>query len=428
MTTQVVLMNGLGIALASDSAVTAGGKVLNTSEKVFELQAPHKLAVLTSGRADFMGHPWEVLLSAWSNTLDKPLAGMVEYRESLYKFIRTILPAGGELTRPERDYIRESYFGDQNVHGLTLDTLGNVLIPFFAAILTEEEHAKFLNNEMWDDEFRERMTDLLSDDIQIAFEDAMSSLIAKRKSDYVAAENVSYAQARIWVDKYWAEHVEKDPSESDFSFWPKLRNLNELVKEFESASIVHADYRGESNIAFVGYGSSDLFPSAAGVFFHGLLAGTIIKRFEGDLPSNSEPRHIFFGQDDAITVLTGGEDRLLTSTAVQASRKTLSDIYEQLSESTDESVTRAREYVKESLEKDDLADEIKRAGSEQRQQPFTKAISMSPIIDLAEFAAQLVGVQAASAAMTQENPSVGGFVDVATITHRRGFEWIRHKH
>lgn len=69
MTTQVVLMNGLGIALASDSAVTAGGKVLNTSEKVFEMPHPHKLAILSSGRANFMGHPWEVLLSAWADTL-----------------------------------------------------------------------------------------------------------------------------------------------------------------------------------------------------------------------------------------------------------------------------------------------------------------------------------------------------------------------
>jgi predicted hotdog family 3-hydroxylacyl-ACP dehydratase len=67
-------------------------------------------------------------------------------------------------------------------------------------------------------------------------------------------------------------------------------------------------------------------------------------------------------------------------------------------------------------------------GRSKRRDPFYKAIGMSPILDLAEFAAQLVGVQAAFAAMTQENPSVGGTVDVATISHRNGFEWIRHKH
>jgi hypothetical protein len=52
---------------------------------------------------------------------------------------------------------------------------------------------------------------------------------------------------------------------------------------------------------------------------------------------------------------------------------------------------------------------------------------MSPIRDLADFASSLVSVQAAYASFTQDNPTVGGFVDVAIITHRRGFEWIRHK-
>jgi hypothetical protein len=426
MTTQVVLMNGLGIALASDSAVTSGGKVLNTSEKVFDLPVPHKIALLTSGRADFMGHPWEVLFSAWATNLDKPLASLIDYRESLYKFIRTILPSTGDQSRPEADYIRESYLGEGNVLSVTNDLLSNILIPFFENILTEEDRVAFMDNSQWDEDFRQRMTSLLTDDVQQEFLDSLGVAIQDRKEWFTPADTVSTAQARVWVDKYWSQR-ETEPSETDFAFWPKIKNFDETVKEFWSTSIVYADPAGDSYVALVGYGASDLFPSAAGVYFHGVLSGTIIKRAEGDLESSPEPRHVFLGQDDAITRLTGGEDRLLTTTAVQASRKTLSEIYDQLSSSTEESAKQAREYVKESMEKDDLADEIKRAGNEKRQKPFTRAISMSPIIDLAEFAAQLVGVQAASAAMTQENPSVGGFVDVAIITHRRGFEWIRHK-
>jgi len=426
MTTQVVLMNGLGIALASDSAVTSGGKVLNTSEKVFELRPPHKVAVLASGRADFMGHPWEVLLSAWSETLERPLNSMPDYRESLYRFLRTILPSNADLVRPEMNYISDSYFGDGGVMDTAHEILSQILTPFFRDLLKDEDFEKFMENDAWDPEFRARISKLLTKAVLSEVEKAFLEAGESRKQRFEPAENVSYAQSLIWIDKYWVG-VERSPSD-DFPAWPAIPRFDELIKNLSSVWLVHADYRGESNINFVGYGANDLFPSGAGVYFHGVIAGTLIKRFEGALAPTSSPDYLFFGQSEAIRALTSGDDYLLTSTAVTKTRKTLNDIFEQLSESTDERAKVAREYVQQSIEQDDLADEMRKAGNEKRLKPFTRAIGMSPILDLAEFAAQLVGVQAASAAMTQENPSVGGFVDVATITHRRGFEWIRHKH
>lgn len=425
MTTQVVLMNGLGVALASDSAVTAGGKVLNTSEKVFELPSPHKVGILSSGRALFMGHPWEVLLSAWSDTLLSPLASMNDYRESLYKFLRTTVSSTGDLNGFEKTYLGESYWTDGGVFYKTKEILEAVVLPYFENILSPEEFLIFMDSQ-WSEEVKTRMSAYVSPELISKIESAFEEAIEERKSTFQEAEEVSYAQAMIWVERYW-EHVGKGPSETDFEAWPKIGVLDSLIKKMASVHIVNADYQGESDMVFVGYGSQDLFPSISEVFFHGCIAGKLIKRFEGDNPSSPEPRDYFFGQSEAISALTRGEDSFLTSTAVETSRKTLNDIFEKLAASDDENVQMTREYVRESLDKDDLAAEMKRAGNERRRKPFIKAISMSPILDLAEFAAQLVGVQAASAAMTQENPSVGGFVDVAVISHRRGFEWIRHK-
>lgn len=426
MTTQVVLMNGLGIALASDSAVTAGGKVLNTSEKVFELPDPHKVAILSSGRANFMGHPWEVLLSAWADTLHVPLPSMNEYRDSLYKFLRTTISSTSELNSFELSYLADSYWSDEGVFHSVVQVLQNVVTPHFEALLSPEDLEIFMDNSRWDEEVKTKMSALVTPDIVLAVEAAFAESAELRKSSFIAAADVSYAQAMIWVERYW-EVIEKTPSESDFSYWPAIPGLDAMIKNLAAVYIVNADYKGESDMVFVGYGAKDLFPSISEVFFHGCIAGSLIKRFEGDVPSSPEPRDYFFGQNDAITALTRGEDTLLTSTAVETTRKTLSDIIEKLESSDDENAQMMRDYVRESMNQDNLADEMKRAGNEKRRKPFTKAISMSPILDLAEFAAQLVGVQAASAAMTQENPSVGGFVDVAVITHRRGFEWIRHK-
>jgi hypothetical protein len=427
MTTQVVLTNGLGIALASDSAVTAGGKVLNTSEKIFELPAPHKAAVLTSGRARFMGIPWEVVFSAWSESLDRPLASMVEYRESLYKFLRTVIPSTGRLSSSEGEFIRSSYFGDRNAYDTVWKILSDTVLPHFESILDENDLPIFTGSEGWDEEFRSRMSELVPTEVISTFEQQLELAMQARRERFAPATEITEAQALVWLEKYWAQ-IENTPSNMDFSTWPMMPGFDSAVKRLHATFLVHSEYDGESNINIFGFGAGELFPSGAGGFLLGVINGTLVRRFEGVAESSSEPRDYFFGQDDAIAALTRGEDHLLTNAAVEKTQRTLTDIYDRLSDSDDESAKLARDYVKQSIDKGDLAEEMKRAGSEERGKPFRKAIGMSPILDLAEFASQLVGVQAAYAAMTQENPSVGGFVDVAIITHRRGFEWIRHKH
>lgn len=427
MTTQVALLNGLGIAIASDSAVTSGGKVLNTSEKVFELPMPHKVAVLTSGRADFMGHPWEVVLSAWSATLDAPLASMISYRESLYKFMRTMLPTSASLSDYERSYLMGSYFGPGNVLDKVGQALGDALIPHFRDLLSSEDLEVFMSSD-WTEDFRTQMSSLVTIEMMKDVNVEFDRIIEERAENFREAPDISRSQAKVWIDKYWkAFEGEASPTEFDLKVWPRLPGVDEMIFDVHSAFVVHPDYAGESNINLFGFGANDMFPSAAGVYMHGVVSGNLIKRWEGDVEPSGEARAFFFGQSEALDSLTRGNDSLLINAAVANTQKTLTDIYDRLADLPSEEVQTTREYIMQSLEKPELADELKRIGSEEREKPFKRAIGMSPILDLAEFASQLVGLQAAYAAMTQDNPSVGGFVDVATITHRRGFEWIRHK-
>lgn len=426
MTTQVVLMNGLGIALASDSAVTAGGKVLNTSEKIFELPHPHKAAILTSGRARFMGMPWEVLLSAWSETLDKPLQSMPDYMESLFAFLRATVPNSGELDEKEVDYLESTWWGDTNVYGLLQKALREHILPLYEGILEESDLEKFRSNE-WDAEFRQSMTEKLTEDAVSALLEALRTHGENRKA-FVACPDVSEAQARIWLDKYWKSRGEDQSWPNVLNDWPEIPGIYEVIVSLHALYIVHADYEGESSVNIVGYGAADMFPSWFGTFLHGAVRGTLLKRFEEQVTPAAYPRDLFFGQADAISALTGRGDRLLTNVAVETQRNQLSEILEQLGGIEHESLLQTKEYIKQSLDNESIRERMLNEGQEKRRDPFRKAIGMSPILDLAEFSAQLVGVQAAYAAMTQENPSVGGFVDVGIITHRRGFEWIRHKH
>jgi hypothetical protein len=427
VTTQVVLMNGLGIALASDSAVTAGGKVLNTSEKIFELPAPHKAAVLTSGRARFMGVPWEVLLSAWSETLDRTLASMNDYLDSLYKFLRSVTPNTGPLSVPEIEYIEATFYGEDHVYNTIWKALSDIVHPYFDEKLPPEEMAKF-NENVWDEEFRVRMTEMMPYELVEKVSQVIVQATESRRESYQACPDINESQASIWLEKYWTESTEDKTFDARFSGWPTIPNLYKLCLNLHAAFIVHADYSGESNINLVGYGQTDMFPSWSGTYLHGAVRGTILKRFDQQIAGKGNAVDLFFGQDDAISAITGRGDRLLTNAAVESTQRQLNAIMEKLEQSEDEQVLQTKEYIAQSMQPDTIRETMMSAGREQRRNPFQQAISMSPILDLAEFSAQLVGVQAAYAAMTQDNPTVGGFVDVAIITHRRGFEWIRHKH
>jgi hypothetical protein len=292
-------------------------------------------------------------------------------------------------------------------------------------VLTGEDFSLYLTND-WNEETTAKMSEHISpelvEEFRVQVENAADE---RRQKNQITPVGISEAQALIWVQTYWKQ-IQRDPQE-DFKSWPIVPGLGDLIMRLHSVYIFHPDF-SDSNINIVGYGVSDLFPSAAGTYIHGCIRGTVIKRWDGHSDSWEGTRSFFFGQDDAISAIFKGDDWLLNSTAAEATQQTLRQIYSQLESSNDEDVQLTKEYVKQSLESDDVRDKMLSEGRSKRRDPFYKAIGMSPILDLAEFAAQLVGVQAAFAAMTQENPSVGGTVDVATISHRNGFEWIRHKH
>jgi hypothetical protein len=65
VTTEIAVFNRLGIALASDSAVTITDgrhvKIFDTADKLFELSAEHPIALVINGNMDCLGVPWEVV-------------------------------------------------------------------------------------------------------------------------------------------------------------------------------------------------------------------------------------------------------------------------------------------------------------------------------------------------------------------------------
>lgn len=91
MTTEAVVINRIGVALATDSAVTISGggksKVFDTGDKLFELDFSHPAAAMINGNMDFLGVPWELIMKDFrerlpperKSTLSDTLTQFLEY-------------------------------------------------------------------------------------------------------------------------------------------------------------------------------------------------------------------------------------------------------------------------------------------------------------------------------------------------------------
>ena len=92
MTSEVVVMNSLGVALASDSAATVnngeGGKVFNTADKLFMLSKRQPVGVMVYDNAAILGVPWETIIKMFRRQLDsKPFANLEDYGRALVAYL-----------------------------------------------------------------------------------------------------------------------------------------------------------------------------------------------------------------------------------------------------------------------------------------------------------------------------------------------------
>src|SRR5688500_12876838 len=94
MTTEIAVINRLGIALAADSAVTISGfgaeKGFDTGDKLFELSVHHTIAIMVNGNLDFMGVPWEIIIKDFRHETFEPVPKKIEdWATKFLEFVKT---------------------------------------------------------------------------------------------------------------------------------------------------------------------------------------------------------------------------------------------------------------------------------------------------------------------------------------------------
>lgn len=413
MTSQLVLGNGFGVGLASDTAVTmhggSGGRTYETAEKIVPLPLPHRLAVMHAGSVLLHGLPFNVLLKEWIRSLgtapESQLGSVDRYRTSFLTWLGDNLERWASSERRDRE--ATNYLTHQLL----------ILSDQIAKRWQEEPGRPELEVAL--DFIRERNAVI----DEAPFLEATSPEVVER------------VLWRLWNGEGGTTHGLADAVEHSVRGIEQSPQLRDEVQGFLRRTIEKSaafPSGGESELAFVGYGRADLFPSVSVLSTGGTIEGEIWRR-----PLWSEPTRedgdgyglIYSqGQDDQIRlVLTGYDPDVLDAVtgAVEARYGLPPFLVEPSSEGVDPGSEASGQQPATLNEV--LQDEVARLTWQEKLGPARRVIASLPNASLVGAAQSLVGVQQLAKTIMGELPTVGGEIESATITLNEGFQWVSRR-
>jgi len=409
MTSEVVVMNRLGIALASDSASTVyvGGRPkFFHADKLFMLSSHHPVGVMVYNNSSLLGVPWETILKMFRAELGtKSYGTLEEYSLRLIKFLNE-----------SRNLFPEDI---QNLYYM------NLVRTIFKGIIRGIK-----------DELLAHALD--SSDISGALEEAQSKVILAsvdewtRKSDATClAPNAGNDLASVHSGQIQALILECFPN-LQTELVPSLYQLAKLV-------VIKDDIPPEtlSGLVIAGYGDSQHFPVLqeyeCGQIFGGQLKYKLKQaiKIDAQTPSHIAP----FAQCEIVeTFLHGVSD--------EYEYEMISGVLEMIESSADEIVQgipgmgkKRKEAYREKIRPagEDAAVELvrrlRRFRDKKHLKPIVHSIEFLPKNELAHVASSLVNLSSFQKRMSiSEDETVGGPVDVAVISKGDGFVWVSRKH
>ena len=407
MTSQLVLGNGFGMAVASDSAVTTGdrARTYEDAEKIHPLGDPHRLAVLQSGHVNLLGMPVGVLLKDWKNSLGTRQRTVEGYRDNFLTWLQDNLDKW--TTSSKRD--GEAWMA---LGAVLRDLWGDVqeAISSIPEEKQSEEVLRMLREEV------EVLTGwkVIESELSLMSDEILDRLSLEGKDGRPSLSGL--------VDSWFGDFSSDEVTQEVHKF---IRLLIGRSERFPNES--------QTFLAFVGYGANDLLPNLSGVWLYGAIGNHICQtpwpiiqaQPRGPSYAMIQP----FGQKDMIELVLYGWDRSLLEDAAESTERQLIDpthtpdgddpggdqgnAEDQYDAATPRESWRAA-----------LMDETKRLAWERRGERAFRTIASLPLSSLANAAGSLVSIQNLGQNIRGELPTVGGNINVATISLSEGFQWV----
>ena len=405
VTSQIVLMNKLGIAIASDSSLTISRgdnrRTYGSAEKIFTVGPDHNVAVLHSGSVEFMKHPYEVLLTEWRKSITRPLPLLQDYSESFISWLSH----------------RQDLFNQENQNRYQEDISEEYFLEVRRVIL-ERLRSADIGSELWqEDSTLEFVLHILEEDL--AWIESQDDLIGLSQG---------------WAESRFTSL--KDPFQKaiDYVFddIPRSQAIDEKILEIAQKLLYKAiNSDNDARLAFTGYGEKEIYPSHVWLDFKGVIADR--PRFIQSSEKVDTDKDCFLrthAQDEAIhtyirgyhfSYLEKGKENLRENAEalLDGIRNKLSlELFLQVE---------AEVFAIRNESIENLGSSFVKNSDDRFVHPFVSTLSGLPSASLGKMAESLIELQILRQSSQAIQDTVGGVVDVAVITLGNGFQWYRHK-
>ena len=410
MTSEIVIMNSLAVALAADSAVTlfTGEKIYKTANKLFALTKFHPVGIMFFNNADINGIPWETIVKMYRRSLGKNSKDTIQdYFKDFINFLETddiLFPL--ERQRMEYQQILGSYLYTQRLQideiietklqqnkSISDDEIIEVFQEYIDQELIEWEELK--NIDGIDNSFLE--------EIQEKFDDIFKELLD--------------------------EIFQKYPIETEY--YEKLKILSSYIfckeENFETSF--------NSGVVITGFGEKQIFPSMISfrvkLFLNNKLIHCNIRTRNCNLDLSASI-NAFAQEEEVVKFIegVGPEYRSFISGYI----KTMFNSYPELliSQITNIDQTEKDRLLMEfNAETERFINEFHAEESRivnTHVDPIIAVVNSLPKEELAVMAEMLVNLTSFKRKMSLDKETVGGPIDVAVISKGDGFIWIKRKH
>lgn len=412
MTTEIAVLNRLGVALAADSAVTISGggttKVFDSADKLFELSCIHPVAIMLNGNMDCLGVPWEIIIKDF-----RELHG-AEAREGIQKWVSDFV-----------DYIgSRADLGDNAAQRYVEQVASDELIYLRDRV----------SEKLWKDKA------VFARDAKDVIPPLIKEVVSKRR-EYIASIRAAKTLENLSLDELLVKYEVSLNAIIDATLTPSplpedvKQDIRQLIVEAMRALLPSPHSTG---LIVAGYGKNENYPSVTSVDILGYVNG-YLKYSEIEQKAKIEKPElgyaVSFAQRDVIERLLGGADpRFIKKTSdflAKVAEKLSPIIVDALIEnSSDEHKSREAQRVGKVLEviRDLYITKTSRSFLAEFRDEYETMIALMPKLELIELAEALISITAIEHKATSDEGTVGGPVDVAFITKHEGFVWIKRKH
>jgi hypothetical protein len=393
MTSQIILINQLGVGIASDTLMTSGTpkgkKSTPSSNKIFEIGDCHSVVVLHSGDVFLGGIDIEFLINEWSFSLSESLSTVSEYAASFQDWLKTF-----KTIPMDTSSILHEYFCS--------------LFEEFADVLDVDLHRELLGTEE------------LTPDLERKLLEELNSFSNETVMKMEQIQGLTKVQCRKIIDdsaedvaEHIFHHIASYFNNSEKNSWVASKKLKNEIYNFAAEALSRKRAFGRiANLNFVGFGKDDVIASQVRYSIFSWYAdrpiGEIIEEFpvRDDMSING---HWYApAQADAI-------ESFVTGMSTTTENHVRSFVMKASDELLDE--------VSQIQLADDFRSELLNYRRKEFVYPFLESVSTLSVRGLLRFAEALLQIECLRAAAGYGLGTVGGEIDSLIITKKDGIKW-----